>query len=46
VRGANRRFGFGRGSRGVYPMLDVVMLVMGIGFFVLSIAYAVACDWL
>ena len=26
-----------------HPMLDVIMLVMGIGFFVLSIAYAVAC---
>jgi hypothetical protein len=28
----------------VHPMLDVIMPVMGIGFFALSIAYAVVCD--
>jgi hypothetical protein len=27
-----------------HSMLDVIMLVMGTGFFVLAIAYAVACD--
>jgi hypothetical protein len=26
------------------PMLDVFMLVIGIGFFALSVAYALACD--
>ena len=25
-------------------MLDVFMLVLGIGFFALSVAYALACD--
>lgn len=27
-------------------MLDVILLVVGLGFFALSIAYAFACDWL
>jgi hypothetical protein len=27
-----------------HPMLDAVLLIMGIGFFVASIGYAVACD--
>jgi len=27
-------------------MLDVVMLALGLGFFVLSVGYAYACDWL
>ena len=27
-----------------HPMLDVFMLVLGIGFFALSVAYALACD--
>jgi hypothetical protein len=26
------------------PMLDVVMLAIGLGFFALSVGYAVACD--
>jgi hypothetical protein len=26
------------------PMLDVFMLVIAIGFFALSVAYALACD--
>jgi hypothetical protein len=26
------------------PMLDVILLALGLGFFVLSIGYAVACD--
>jgi hypothetical protein len=30
--------------QGDIPMLDVIMLAMGLGFFVLSIGYAVACD--
>jgi hypothetical protein len=27
-------------------MLDLIMLAIGLGFFALSIGYAVACDWL
>jgi hypothetical protein len=27
-----------------HPMLDIIVLAMGIGFFALSIAYAVICD--
>jgi hypothetical protein len=27
-----------------HPMLDVFMLVMGIGFFALAVGYAFACD--
>jgi hypothetical protein len=27
-----------------YPMLDVVMLVLGFSFFALSVGYAYACD--
>jgi hypothetical protein len=30
-------------AEGSCPMLDVIMLVTGIGFFALSIAYAVVC---
>jgi hypothetical protein len=26
------------------PMLDVLMLMIGIGFFALAVAYAFACD--
>jgi hypothetical protein len=29
-----------------HSMLDVVMLALGLGFFVLSVGYAYACDWL
>jgi hypothetical protein len=32
--------------KGSKPMLDLVMLATGLGFFALSIGYAVACDWL
>jgi hypothetical protein len=31
-------------QRRIILMLDVVMLAIGLGFFVLSIAYAFACD--
>jgi hypothetical protein len=30
--------------QGVPPMLDIVMLAIGFGFFALSIGYAIACD--
>jgi hypothetical protein len=26
------------------PMLDIIMLAMGLGFFALSVGYAYACD--
>jgi hypothetical protein len=26
------------------PMLDLVMLAIGLGFFALSVGYAIACD--
>ena len=29
-----------------HPMLDLVMLAIGLGFFALSVGYAYACDWL
>jgi hypothetical protein len=28
------------------PMLDIIVLALGLVFFVLSIGYAYACDWL
>jgi hypothetical protein len=27
-----------------HPMLDLILLALGLGFFVLSIGYAYACD--
>jgi hypothetical protein len=33
-----------RALQGNTPMLDVVMLAIGLGFFALSVGYAVACD--
>jgi hypothetical protein len=27
-----------------HPMLDVVMLTLGLGFFALTVGYAIACD--
>jgi hypothetical protein len=33
-----------RQRRRSQPMLDVFMLVLGIGFFALSVAYALACE--
>jgi len=27
-------------------MLDAVMLILGLGFFALAVAYAYACEWL
>jgi hypothetical protein len=29
-----------------HPMLDVIMLVLGVGFFALSVTYTFVCDWL
>jgi hypothetical protein len=29
---------------GVTGMLDIIMLALGLGFFALSVGYAVACD--
>jgi hypothetical protein len=37
------RTGYPRFARET-PMLDVVMLAIGLGFFALSVGYAIACD--
>lgn len=34
------------GRRKEHQMLDIVMLAIGLGFFALSVGYAVACDQL
>ncbi len=31
-------------AEGSIPMLDVILLALGLGFFVLTIGYAYACD--
>jgi hypothetical protein len=31
-------------STGSIPMLDLIMLAIGLGFFALSVGYAYACD--
>ena len=33
-----------RTGRKEHPMLDVILLALGLGFFVLTIGYAYACD--
>jgi hypothetical protein len=33
-----------RSHRKEQPMLDVILLVVGLGFFAISIAYAFGCD--
>jgi hypothetical protein len=32
------------GSLRIIPMLDVVMIVLGVGFFVASVLYVLACE--
>jgi hypothetical protein len=43
-----RANGIRRPGAGVYrkehPMMDLVMLAIGLGFFALSVGYTVACD--
>jgi hypothetical protein len=34
----------GNWFRKEFPMLDLLMLALGLGFFALSIAYAYACE--
>ena len=36
--------GTGLGFARSIPMLDILMLAIGLGFFVLSIGYCYACD--
>jgi hypothetical protein len=31
-------------SRSAFPMLDIIMLAIGLGLFAVSVAYAYACD--
>jgi len=33
-----------RACRKELPMLDVILLALGLGFFVLTVGYAYACD--
>jgi hypothetical protein len=35
-----------RAPEGAPKMLDIVMLAIGLGFFALSVGYAMACDQL
>ena len=39
-----RRFGFAVYVAEEHPMLDIVMLTLGLGFFVAGIGYAYACE--
>ena len=39
-----RWFGFAVHIVQEYPMLDIVMLALGLGFFVVGIGYAYACE--
>ena len=29
-----------------HPMLDLILLALGLGFFALSVGYAISCEWL
>jgi hypothetical protein len=33
-----------RGVAKEHPMLDLIMLAIGLGFFALSVGYTIACD--
>ncbi len=33
-----------RSSLGAFPMLDVILLAVALGFFALSVGYTIACD--
>jgi hypothetical protein len=35
---------FAAAPKGASPMLDVVMLALGLGFFGVSVSYAYACE--
>jgi hypothetical protein len=41
---AGRRLFAGPRTKESQPMLDVFMLIIGIGFFALAVAYAFACE--
>jgi len=45
-----KRDAYGDGRKGVLQgvskMLDIIMLAIGLGFFALSVGYAMACDQL
>jgi hypothetical protein len=44
-RASDRLLGYGpQTAQGAKPMLDVILLAVGLGFFALSIAYAFGCD--
>jgi hypothetical protein len=33
-----------RSSLGAFPMLDVILLAVALGFFALSVGYTIVCD--
>jgi hypothetical protein len=35
---------YGHGVQEDPPMLDLIMLALGVGFFAVAILYAIACD--
>jgi hypothetical protein len=37
---------YGSRSRKEHAMLDIILVAIGLGFFALSVGYALACDWL
>jgi hypothetical protein len=41
---ASARISATRACRKEHPMLDVIMLALGLGFFALSVGYTIACD--
>jgi hypothetical protein len=47
VKGLTRKSAFaaiGAQRRKEHPMLDIIMLAIGLGFFALSVGYTIACD--
>ena len=44
VEALRRDAGSSRARRKEQPMLDLIMLAIGLGFFALSIGYTYACD--
>jgi hypothetical protein len=39
-----RAISVARRTTGVQPMLDILLLALGLGLFVISVGYAYACD--
>jgi hypothetical protein len=43
-RAGTSRRSVGRSTARSTPMMDLIMLATGLGFFALSVGYAIACD--